>query len=171
MNKKTYVIWLEFDEEFTSFLDQKCLELEENQIASWIRPPHMTLTFVKTDDPERLIECTEKVIRENLEKITIGSVSQFPGGILYYAPRVTSKLLKLHSDLCHSLSEIGELAWDQYCPDNWTPHIALTPKLNVQDATKAFSVMSKDFSTQTVSVSRILVWAYNDNGEKIYIDV
>lgn len=33
MNEQTYVIWLEFDDEFTTFLDEKCLELNANNIV------------------------------------------------------------------------------------------------------------------------------------------
>ena len=171
MNEQTYVIWLEFDDEFTSFLEGKCLELNANNIEPGIRPPHMTLTFVKADDRERLIESTKNYLRENLEDIVIGSVSQFPGGVLYYAPRINSKLLNLHIGLCRELCEFGELTWDLYYPDHWTPHVALTAGLNHQDAQKAFSIMIKDFSTRTVSVKRALIWAYNGDGEKIYIEV
>ena len=171
MNEQTYVIWLEFDDEFTTFLDEKCLELNANNIAPGIRPPHMTLTFVKTDNRERLIEFTKNYLQENIEDIVIGSISQFPGGILYYAPHINSKLLNLHTDLCRGLCEFCELTWELYYPGNWTPHIALTAELNDQDVLKAFSIMRRDFSSRTVSVKRILIWAYNGDGEKIYIDV
>ena len=171
MNEQTYVIWLEFDDEFTTFLDEKCQELKVNNIASGIRPPHMTLTFVKTDNRERLIAFTKNYLRKNIVDIVIDSIGQFLGGILYYAPCVNSRLLNLHTGLCRGLCEFSELVWDLYYPDNWTPHIALTAELNDQDVLKAFSIMRRDFSRRIVSVKRILIWAYNGDGEKVYIDV
>lgn len=171
MNEETYVIWLEFDDEFTEFLNEKCIELNDNNITPGVRPPHLTLTFVKTDDRERLIEFVKECLKVNMVDIVINSIGQFSSGILYYAPKVNSALLKLHNTLCQGLSEFGELTWNLYYPENWTPHIALTGELNEQDVLKAFSIMRKDFSKRTVSIRKILVWAYKGDGEKIYIPV
>ena len=171
MTEQTYAIWLEFDDEFTTFLDEKSLELKTNNIAPGIRPPHLTLTFVKTNNREKLIEFTKNYLRENIVDIVISSISQFQGGILYYAPKVNRELLNLQAGLCCGLCEFGELTWDLYYPDNWVPHIALTAELNDQDALKAFAIMRRDFSKRIVSIKKILIWAYNGDGEKIYIDV
>ena len=171
MNEQTYVIWLEFDDEFTAFLDKRCHELKDNNIVPGVRPPHLTLTFVKTDDREKLIEFTKNCLQKNIKNIVINSIGQLSGGILYYAPRVNSELLDLHHDLCRGLCEFGELTWDLYFPGNWTPHIALTGELSEQDILKAFSIMSKDFLERTVFIKRILIWAYHGDGEKIYIPV
>lgn len=45
--EKIYVIWVEFDDAFSEFLDRKCEELDKSNIVQGIRPPHMTLTFAK----------------------------------------------------------------------------------------------------------------------------
>ena len=171
MNKQTYVIWLEFDDIFTEFLDEKCIRLTENNITPGIKPPHLTLAFVRTNDHNRLIKFVKEYLQKNMIDIEINAIGQFSGGILYYAPKVNSRLLKLHSGLCQGLREFGELTWDLYFPEKWTPHIALTGQLDEKDVLKAFSIMRRDFSTRTVSISKILIWAYNGSGEKIYIPV
>lgn len=93
MNKQTYVIWLEFDDVFTDYLSEKCAELKESHIAPGIRPPHLTLTFVETDDHNRLIQFVKGYLQKNMIDIEINAIGQFSGGILYYAPKVNRELL------------------------------------------------------------------------------
>ena len=161
-----YVIWMEFEDEYTGFLNEKCRELDENNIKPGIRPPHMTLTFFKTDDKDRLIEFTKAFFESNSINIKINALSQFPGGVLYYAPRVTSELLELHNKFCKGICEFGELSWDLYYPENWTPHIALTGDLKESDVLKAFSIMRNGFESKAVGIKRIMI---SGNGEKVYI--
>ena len=171
MDSQTYVIWLEFDDEFSEFLNEKCNELNEKNIIPGIRPPHLTLTFVRTNDRERLIGVCREYLQKNMVDIEINAIEQFSSGVIYYAPKVTSELLKLHNDLCQRLCEFGELTWDLYHPGNWTPHIALTGESNEQDVQTAVSIMRKSFSKRMVSIKKILVWAYEGDGEKIYIPI
>ena len=113
----------------------------------------------------------ETFLLKNMIDIEIEAVKQFSGGIVYYAPRVSEELLKLQADYCEGVSEFGELAWDLYFPGRWTPHIALTGQLSEVDALKATSIMQEGFETRKVSVKRILVWAYQGSGEKVFIPV
>lgn len=55
-----YVIWCEFDIEFQNYLQACCDSLELKGIPMGIRPPHLTVTFVKTDQIEQLIKLTKE---------------------------------------------------------------------------------------------------------------
>ena len=152
-----YAIWVEFDDEFTVFLDKKCKELEEYKIDPAIRPPHMTLTFVKTDNQEKLIEYTKAFIQENTVDIVVNSIGGFSGGVLFYAPKVSKELIEFQSAFCQGVSEFGELAWDLYYPGNWTPHIALTGELDDTAAAKAFSIMRNEFSVTNATIKSVVI--------------
>ncbi len=54
-----YVIWCEFDNEFQNYLQSRCDSLEMSGIPLGICPPHLTLTFVKTDHIEQLKTITK----------------------------------------------------------------------------------------------------------------
>jgi len=41
MDEQTFVIWVEFDDEFGDFLDAKCIELDKHGISAGIRPPDL----------------------------------------------------------------------------------------------------------------------------------
>lgn len=145
-----YVLWLEFDEAVASFLNDKCNVLEQNNIPSGIRPPHLTMVFVRCDD-EDLLQRTVKEFFKKVQQLslTINTVGLFPGGIVFYQPKVTIELLQLHKELSHILSKIGSLSWDLYFPGNWTPHIALTGALNINDINAAITIMLDGFSRLT----------------------
>ena len=171
MEEQTYVIWLEFEEAFTNYLNAKCSELEENHISEVIRPPHLTLAFVKTDQHERLIEYVKNYFLKSKVEVLINSIGQFSGGNIFYAPKANNELLSLHNDFCQGLCEIGEQTWDLYYPGNWTPHIALTGELCHEDSVKAFSIMRKGFTNQMVLANKVLIWAYKGSGEKTYLSI
>ena len=168
MNEQTYVIWLEFDGEFGDYIDAKCIELDNHGIPAGIRPPHLTLTFAKTDQYEKLVQYVTDYFAGKKIEIIISTIGQFSGGNMIYLPKANEKLLGLHKEFCQGIYEFGELAWDLYYPGNWTPHIALTGELNYEDSLKAFSIMKKGFKAQTVQASRILVSACKGE-ENIYI--
>lgn len=63
--KDNYVIWIEFDDEFMSFLNEKCKELDLYGFASGFRPPHLTMTFVENSDEEKLLHFTKDFFIKN----------------------------------------------------------------------------------------------------------
>lgn len=165
-NVCNYVIWMEFDDEYTEFLNKKCKALDENNIKPGIRPPHLTLTFFKTNDRDKLIEFIKSFVENNSINIKINSISAFSEGVLFYAPSVTSELLEYHNNFCKGLCEFGELSWDLYYPGKWTPHIALTSDLNGSDILKAFSIMREGFEEKEVGIKRIMI---SGNGKTNYV--
>lgn len=160
--KDNYVIWVEFDDEFMNFLNEKCNELDANGIASGFRPPHLTMTFVEDCDEEKLIQFTKEFFLKKQLNLNISMIGKFSGGFLLYVPKVTDELLKYHREYCEGVSEFGDLAWDLYVPGNWTPHIALTGALSEEDAITAFYILQKNFSGAEVSMKKI---AIRKNGE------
>lgn len=154
-----YVIWVEFNEEYMDFLNKKCEELEENKIEQGFKPPHLTMAFVKNCDEEKLLEYTEKYFRENSAELTltINSVGVFSGGFVFYAPKVTEELLAFQRRYCEEMRKIGDLAWDLYYPENWTPHIALTGMLSEDDVIKAFSIMKKGFADTKIFIKKVAI--------------
>lgn len=157
-----YAIWVEFDDEYTKFLDEKCKELDKYEIGSGIRPPHLTLTFVRTDNVKKLIDYTKTFIKNNNVEVEINNIGMFEGGILFYAPKVSSELLKFQNDFCEGISEFGELAWDLYYPGNWTPHVALTGELDENKTNKAFLIVQSGFGRRKVEIKRIVVKSCED---------
>ncbi len=151
-----YVIWCEFDEEFQNYLQSCCESLEKSGVPLGIRPPHLTLTFVKTDQIEQLKTLTSEFF-ETSPDIMIHSVGAFPGGILYYAPKATTELLGMQKEYVAAISEMAEVSWDLYLPGNWTPHIALTAALDENMSAAAFSIMMKNFHLSSVKIKTIVV--------------
>ena len=96
-----------------------------NNIPEGIRPPPLTMAFVRCDDEDLLKRTvTEFFKKVQMLSLTINLIGLFSGGIVFYEPRVTIELLQLHKELCQILSEIGNLSWNLYIPGNWTSHIA-----------------------------------------------
>lgn len=160
--KDNYVIWIEFDDEFMNFLNEKCKELDAHGFTPGFRPPHMTMTFVENCDEEKLLQFTKEFFLKKQLVLNIGMIGKFSGGVLLYVPKVTEELLTYHREYCEGVSKFSDLAWDLYVPGNWTPHIALTGALNEADAITAFSVMQKDFSGAEAAMKKI---AIRKNGE------
>lgn len=141
-----YVIWLEFDESMTAFLNERCKLLEQHNIEAGIRPPHLTMTFVRSDNEEELKNTVAGFLeRVNKLSITLNSIGIFPGGVVFYEPKVTIELLQLHKEFCDALAEIAELSWDLYVPNCWTPHIALTGTLSDESLNTAITIMNDKF--------------------------
>ena len=155
--KDTYVIWIEFNDEYMDFLNKKCEELTENSIEQGFKPPHITMTFVENCDEEKLLEYTEHYFKENTVKLMINSIGIFSGGFVFYAPKVTEELLAFHRDYCEGIRSFGDLAWDLYCPKNWTPHIALTGALGEDELIKAVSILKKDFVDTEIYIKKVAI--------------
>jgi len=148
-----YVLWLEFDENTTTFLNSKCEALAEQEIEPGVRPPHLTLSFIRSDNEKELKELVIHFFDKVKElSFTLNSVGAFSGGVLFYGPKVTIELLQLHKNLCQVISETADLSWDLYVPGKWTPHIALTGGLSKEDAKKAFTIMMSEFESIKTSV-------------------
>lgn len=140
-----YVIWLEFDEDATNFFNEKCAILDRYKIKQGVRPPHMTLTFVKTENIDEVIAYTKSFFYENSICISLMSVEMFKNRVIYYAPKKSEKLLDFQKRFCVGLTDFGKLSWKLYFPDKWTPHIALTGNLSKKKSTEAVSVMTEGF--------------------------
>ncbi|MDO4277144.1 MAG: hypothetical protein Q4D16_26080 [Eubacteriales bacterium] len=153
-----YVIWVELNDSCKEYLNKKCVELESDHIKPGVGPPHMTLTFVKTEHPEELKQYTESFVNKNIMDIILNSISMFPAGVLFYAPQVTKELLLLHEEYCRGISDFGELSWELYVPGKWVPHVALTGELDAIERVRAFSIMNEGFIPMSSSDdNRVLV--------------
>lgn len=167
--ENVYVIWAEFDEEFTHFLNDKCKELEKYGIEPGVRPPHMTLTFVKNCDEEKLLQYTKSFIENKPVNPHVNSIGQFSGGFVFYGLKADKELLEFQAEFCKGIYEFGELAWDLYYPGNWAPHIALTGGLDKETAFKAFSIMQKGFSATNVFIKKVVVLRNGELLSDIYV--
>lgn len=161
-----YVIWVELDENCTDFFNKKCEILEKNNINAGIRPSHITITFVRTDNLERLIEYTKSFVDEHTVDIVLNSIGTFTGGVVFYSPIVSNELLQYQSNFCKGVSEFGELSWDLYYPGNWTPHIALTGSLDKETTVNAFSIMLDGFSVMKAYIRKVVI--KNSKGEVVF---
>lgn len=141
-----YVLWLEFDEQTNEFLNEKCILLDQSNIATGIRPPHITITFVQCDNEERVVNTVIEFFKKiNELSFMINSIGIFSGGVVFYEPKITIELLQLHKELSQALSKVASLSWDLYLPDRWTPHIALTGTLTGESLKTAITIMSENF--------------------------
>ncbi len=141
-----YVLWLEFDENMNAFLNNKCELLEQQNIPAGIRPPHLTMTFMRCDNEEELAKTIINFFKKvNEIPLILNSIGIFSGGIVFYEPKATIELLELYKELCQTLSKVANLSWDLYTPDRWTPHIALTGALTGKDLNTAIAIMLDRF--------------------------
>lgn len=141
-----YYIWAEFGGDFGGFLTGKYDELQKSKIKAGITPPHMTFTFVRTDDEAALAAYTKSFFACRPVCININSADLFQNGVVFYKPELTAELARLHRDFCSGLADFGKLSWEWYAPGSWTAHIALTAPLRKHTATRALSVLENDFS-------------------------
>lgn len=151
-----YVIWCEFDNAFQNYLQSRCDSLEMSGIPLGIRPPHLTLTFVKTDHIEQLKTITKDFFGLS-PNLMIHSVGAFPDGIMYYAPKASAELVGMQKEYVAAINEIAEVSWDLYLPGNWTPHIALTGPLDENMCVAAFSIMMKNFNLLSAEIKTIVI--------------
>ena len=160
-----YVIWVEFDENTSDFLEKKCKELDDNCIPEGIRPPHMTITFVKTAFENKLIEYVERFMKTHSVDMKLNSIGAFVGGVLFYEPKADEGLLRFQREFCEGVSEFAELSWDLYYPGNWTPHIALTGLLDEEKAARAFKIMLRDYNPGKLVIKKVLI--RNSTGDTV----
>ena len=142
-----YVLWLEFDNNTNEFLNGKCELLDQKEIPSGIRPPHLTLAFVRCDNEGGLKDIVMNYF-ERIAEFTLlfDSLGIFPGGIVYYKPRATLELIQLHTKLIRALNDIGIISWDLYTSERWSPHVALTGPLEGEKLNTAISIMMEQFT-------------------------
>ncbi len=140
-----YVIWLEFDEDITNFFNKKCAMLDRYKIKQGVRPPHMTLTFVKTNCINEVIKYTKSFFSKNNICISLMSVEMFKNRVVYYAPQKSEKLFDFQKRFCIGLIVFGKLSWKLYLPERWTPHIALTGNLSKKKSAEAVSIITEGF--------------------------
>lgn len=99
----------------------------------------------------------------------INEVGQFAGGFTFYAPKKTKELMNFQKEFCDGIAEFGELAWDLYYPQNWTPHIALTGELDEEAAKRALSIIEDGFSATEVSIKKVVIKKDGEIVLEIYV--
>lgn len=156
--KNEYVVWVEFDEESTAFFEEKCRLLDAHSIKPGVRPPHMTISFARTDSCFELMEYTKSFFSKNTVVIDIDEVDMFTNRVVFYKPRQSEDLLSLQKDFCFGLLNFAKLSWNLYFPKNWTPHIALTDSLSKRQSIAAQNLMQKDFTPRSnVKIKKVIV--------------
>lgn len=68
----------------------------------------MTITFVRSDNEEELKNTVVSFLKKiNNLSITLNTIGIFPGGVVFYEPKVTMEILQLHKEFSDALSEIA----------------------------------------------------------------
>ena len=94
-------------------------------------PPHITLGIWEAlDHTPAWPILTNFAAQTTAFPFLLSSLSVFPDGVLYLAPRVTDELLLIHRSFHQQLEDLGEGLYPQYQPDHWTPHVTCSQGLN-----------------------------------------
>ena len=128
-----YAIELYLDDESSTQVEKIQKKFQENGInIDKGTKPHVSLSIYQ-DIP---LESFSKELKSFAKKIrpfevTFSNIGVFTNDkpIIFLAPKITKKLLNVHTNFHYYFEKFDDSVWDHYRPSKWVPHCTLCMNL------------------------------------------